>query len=95
MCGRGIGFEPGSAGVPAGGFKIFRAEPTPPAGTPALPATANLAANIRTRHTGARHIRARHAVPLRGMGGSPVGARRAVPYGGKAAPDDCHLTSDP
>ncbi|GHT95652.1 hypothetical protein AGMMS49545_18990 [Betaproteobacteria bacterium] len=41
MCGRGIGFKPGSAGVPAGGFKIFRAEPTPPAGTPALPATAN------------------------------------------------------
>ncbi|GHT92735.1 NAD(FAD)-utilizing dehydrogenase [Betaproteobacteria bacterium] len=34
---------PGSAGVPAGGFKIFRAEPNPPAGTPALPETANLA----------------------------------------------------
>ncbi|GHT95695.1 hypothetical protein AGMMS49545_19090 [Betaproteobacteria bacterium] len=46
MCERGIGFEPGSAGGIKGGFKIFRAEPNPPAGTPALPATANLAASV-------------------------------------------------
>ncbi|GHU43612.1 hypothetical protein AGMMS50289_10330 [Betaproteobacteria bacterium] len=72
---------PGSVGGTKGGFKIFRAEPTLPLVPPALPATVNLAA--KRRRQSVSNIRARHA-----------GARRAVPYGDKAAPDDCHLTSD-